>query len=975
MGDLSFAWIVPLSVAIAFLPIQTGFPVFGSADNARQFLSTMWQVEAATFGLSIAVVLFVFQAIYASAGLRGSLRSFAQATYLFPIFYVGLAGLALTGVVLVGGGSGAPGGWAATWATVWAGGGAAALVFLYVRTTEAIDPSSLHAYRLKHARAVIRDSVDSEIADRLSWGLLVDHCKQAGITIDPLGFSEPPDFVPIRPAKSGRVVDIRLRALRVLGRDVQSQGLVQPVIRTLLRTQVGERDAVLLVPRTSSPRALRAARRVVVVGPSGRGAAERDLLAQIHAEAVQAIAAPNPALYQDAQAVYADLLLAVPDAWSRYLPLQSILDAQGVGAPFPEPVAHHLLDEIQLAVRGDSQEIALSSLELPISVAIQAFPLGATSLARRMLSLFAHGVAVVTSSPTREHAQSVLGWSRLRLSECGQHAEALLRRTDDPELRLRGHEGVLAVFRTFTDIAKASVDVRPEDTESLRDLYGRWDSVLENWRPAQTGPETWDVERAEQQFGSDSPEAERIRYLADRRRADIELRDEIIDARTRDRFYLACWVLRRAKRADVGEDYLDAWRQASGHFMSLELAARGTDLALNGRRQSMDRLTSWVLSDLPTGIHSPAIDIEIIDAFVVLALNALSPGQPPPPPRVYEALSRETGHVEARIAALRSLPGLAAFLPSEGLDQRGAQLVTVLQAMDNRRREDADDRLRLTTVDVGLVTSFEARIRSAWQGSRPLVSLLKDSGRYTVLAEAPPGGPNVIGQSLWLPKDLFVGQELTLVGDEGNEFGRSLARGEEAQLIDTVLKNAAQHVSDPSSPAATIVGLISALRDRGRPPTVVLVPVDFQFRHSLDLPWSADPDEIARHTLLDADSSDRLWGFIDGVPLFMVWDLDKRVIAADTHHLWYWRQIANEGSPDGLAIEVQSFDPAGALSLAQAEPQALQNSGDTLTDQQRADLIALRAHLTIRDRFQLEVSDASAASWAWIPAPFLGASD
>lgn len=73
VGDLSFAWIVPLSLAIAFLPVGWRFSVFEVADSARQFLSTMWQVEAATFGLSIAVVLFVFQAIYASAGFWSTL--------------------------------------------------------------------------------------------------------------------------------------------------------------------------------------------------------------------------------------------------------------------------------------------------------------------------------------------------------------------------------------------------------------------------------------------------------------------------------------------------------------------------------------------------------------------------------------------------------------------------------------------------------------------------------------------------------------------------------------------------------------------------------------------------------------------------------------------------------------------------------------------------------------------------------------
>jgi hypothetical protein len=132
-----------LSLGVAFLPWGVSLRPLRDEETARTYLQVLWQVEAAMLALSLAVIIFVFQAVYASR-LRGSLRSFAEAVGLFPIIYVGVTGLALTGMVLLGGGRAAPGGWAATWAIVWAAGTLALLASLFVRTLRAIDPRQLH---------------------------------------------------------------------------------------------------------------------------------------------------------------------------------------------------------------------------------------------------------------------------------------------------------------------------------------------------------------------------------------------------------------------------------------------------------------------------------------------------------------------------------------------------------------------------------------------------------------------------------------------------------------------------------------------------------------------------------------------------------------------------------------------------------------------------------------------------------------
>ncbi len=154
--EFSFIWLG----AIAFLvPIQPwitigGFSVFdhGARSTSSTFIEVLWQVQGAALGLSLAVVLFVFQSVHGNR-LGGSLRDFAEETWLFPIFYAGLIGLVLDGLVLLGIGQGAPGGWAASWAVIWAAGTAVALGFLFVFTIHAIDPRALHRLSCGELRA------------------------------------------------------------------------------------------------------------------------------------------------------------------------------------------------------------------------------------------------------------------------------------------------------------------------------------------------------------------------------------------------------------------------------------------------------------------------------------------------------------------------------------------------------------------------------------------------------------------------------------------------------------------------------------------------------------------------------------------------------------------------------------------------------------------------------------------------------
>src|SRR5205823_1466119 len=74
--EFSFILIFLLTFVPPFLPIGTALRSLSSETRAVRFLEAAWQVQGAALGLSLAVVLFVFQSAYGSR-LGGRLREFA----------------------------------------------------------------------------------------------------------------------------------------------------------------------------------------------------------------------------------------------------------------------------------------------------------------------------------------------------------------------------------------------------------------------------------------------------------------------------------------------------------------------------------------------------------------------------------------------------------------------------------------------------------------------------------------------------------------------------------------------------------------------------------------------------------------------------------------------------------------------------------------------------------------------------------
>ena len=299
----------------AYLPLRGGVAALESESDSRQFLEALWQVEAAALALSLAIVIFAFQAVY-TVRLRGSLHQFAEDTLLFPIFYVGASALALDAVVLLGLGHDAPAGWAATWCAVWGGVNLVLLAVLFVRTLKAVEPTALRDGRISRARREGRQIAEETIVERLAFHLLNSECESLGLDLSPFLPSQSRTAVAIYPRRPGRVVDIRLRRLRRLARYSTRFQLAPPVVVATIGAAVGGSKALLwldpVLPRLV-PRLARSFR-------IGRVARARlyESIDQLHEEGLDAIRAGAPARYRDVALAYQEMLLGAEEAWAPY---------------------------------------------------------------------------------------------------------------------------------------------------------------------------------------------------------------------------------------------------------------------------------------------------------------------------------------------------------------------------------------------------------------------------------------------------------------------------------------------------------------------------------------------------------------------------------------------------------------------------------------------------------------------------------
>jgi len=263
LAGLAGLFLIPQEVRLWCL--RRDLRIFQDPVAAIEFIRVLWQVEASVLALSITVIIFAFQAVF-SYRRDVKLYEFAEDIHLFPVFYVGVVGLILDGLVLLGVGNGAPGGSAASWVVIVSGSSFPLLAMLFTRTVRALDPDKLHRRRLTRIREEAHKAAELEIFERIAQNVLVRRCEETGIEFSPFFAGSPPaGSRDIIAPLSGYVADINLKKLESLTED-GSSGVK---LLVYVGARVAKGRVIIVLPPSATEKSVRRSRQVVRIEEDG----------------------------------------------------------------------------------------------------------------------------------------------------------------------------------------------------------------------------------------------------------------------------------------------------------------------------------------------------------------------------------------------------------------------------------------------------------------------------------------------------------------------------------------------------------------------------------------------------------------------------------------------------------------------------------------------------------------------------------
>lgn len=969
-GAPAAVWLAAVGLGLLWLPWVPGLGALGSSPGS--FLQALWQVEGAALGLSLAVVLFAFQAVYGQRR-AATLGEFAEETWLFPIFYVGLLGLVIDGAVLLGGGRGAPGGWAATWAVVWAVGTALSLAWLFVRTVRALEPTELQALRLRRIGHAVRREVEDLIFRRIALNRL--HRFLAAVEIDTpllLGLAQK-DRIAVSARREGEISDIKLHRLARAAAHADRLELTKPQIRVHIGdyVRVGTQIAWLDQQEVRTARRLSRAFRV-------RRRSEREFrrtLDDLHEEALRAIEAPSPTTYAEIADLYEHIFLALPETWARYG--AEYRDAVAGGADVFEITAHdhlerQLYDEMTLAARSRSRDIAHDALDLPIKVAQRALELRALALSKRMLALWVAARRWLLRYADDEDIRGLLSWSWLRLSEYGYRPTGLVEDGPDPESQELGRDALLQIFDAYAQALKDIVDNRPGDTELLADVNEQFEYPLQNWHPEHHGLDEWHIDAAVRR-GADDAELERLRDQVRDKERRVALKKEIFDWRDLHRFGLLFWIVRNVRDGGDIEQWLPAWGALRGYFSDPNRMLEILDKGIGEDWEDRGRWSWWVMETQTRrsrrAAYGVAVDLEFIQTFVVLALSSVSADGPPPTltpqKRVYSRLDDPRTTVRAVVDS----DALRPLLPDDRIDERAEHLIAALEAMREQQRRADEDAAIAAPIDLDKIRAFEASLRSAWAEAREVSKVLDAEA---AAAGEPPANAGA-SWSQWFSKESFVaGSSVVGLDDVARDSGKSLAAWEWIALL-SAAGGAPARAADGNPVATQIRAAIEELRAAGYTPSIVVVPMNWQLFTQDDLQWvSGRGGDAEMPRWLAGDVGNHAFlGYLDGVPIVEEYDslrgneLPPHVIyVLDLPRFARFREWETSAEGDSLEIALQSFDEAAAREAITTHRV---NFDEGMTEEEKLRVLQLRLRISARYAFEIEAADLEAARRLEVP--------
>ena len=534
-----------IGIGVLFIPINVGLSALTDRTSAREFLSTLWQVEGGTIALTLTLILVAFEVIWRGR-FRGSVRRYAEEVWLLyavAAAFVSLIGIAVT---LLGWGEGAPGGWAGTWAVGMSAIAFGAVPIVLVRTLLLMNPATLHERRLQQIRGEVHDAVDEEAFERLAYGELKTRTDQvSALELSPMLIWHPREnLIAIEATAAGVVKDIRIGRLTRIARKLQRDDEKSVTVAVYIGQYAPKGSVLALVSERASRRRRRRIQSAFAIDTRARRSRLYDVISHLDQEALRAIREVQPSTYEDVAELWVELLLALPQAWQRYghsFDERTAGEFSRFGLGPADAAAKNLYIEAREATKV-MHDLAAESFMLPYRIAARSLDYEAPALLLRMLALYVElypTVAELEDARLRERLVRLVVDLPVQLGRTIEHD---FRRIGlQTAERERAERNLQIVFRTVMELMKAIADHDPRDTDRVAKVNSSWTEIFHGWQPEHHREEEWPGLSDEEMTRRQEHNAA-VDIVANSKSELEELRDAY-------RFALAYWALHQLQRS------------------------------------------------------------------------------------------------------------------------------------------------------------------------------------------------------------------------------------------------------------------------------------------------------------------------------------------------------------------------------------------------------------------------------------------
>jgi hypothetical protein len=534
-----------------------------------------------------------------------------------------------------------------------------------------------------------------------------------------------------------------------------------------------------------------------------------------------------------------------------------------------------------------------------------------------------------------------------------------------------GAEALRQVFDAYALIAKDAIDHDARDTRTLGDINGFLDQSLRHWNPEHDRPQQWEIDMLAQRPDVDQGQLAEARRQAAENEERARAKGELETWRAVQRFGLLWWAQRRLR--ETGDDaFVAAWNSFVGYFGNVSETARVVDRAIEADFQDRGRWMHWVPHESLHGgaRYGPAIDLEFLQTFILVALNYIEPDGPPPQFEPLEWLAGRLAEMEQQVDAVLSNERLGPLLPAEDVDARAAQLVDAFGAMLRAREELEDERVIESPLDEAKVEDFKQRVRSEWASRRLVAPALQHAGMFEVVEDEPdPGVPRWGFRPRWMPKNwLIPDSRVGGLEAHADQLGRELGESELKRFTEAAEDADFFVAAEGAASAQELRGAVAEVRAHGEQ-VVVYVPIRWQLLNALELTLAERRGGGAQgpRWLPDA-AADSFVGSADEAPVLESRELpEDRILVVALDTFARWRQWRPPGKHE-VTVTITTFDDEAAHQLVAENPDQFRDDEHT-TDEARAREVRKHIILDVHERLAIEVLQPEAARWVAVPEP------